>query len=103
MVVIPPGKFLIGSPDTEDKRLPSEGPQKLIEFTRPFAMGRFEVTVRKYQKYFKDAGLSRKNLPNTTCWEWLEDQQHGRDNIKWIGKNPVTARNQTIRLLHFLA
>jgi formylglycine-generating enzyme required for sulfatase activity len=44
MVVVPAGVFRMGSPDSEPDRLPSEGPVHTVTITRPFAVGRFEVT-----------------------------------------------------------
>ncbi|MEH2514006.1 formylglycine-generating enzyme required for sulfatase activity [Nitrobacteraceae bacterium AZCC 1564] len=44
MVVIPAGKFLMGSPDNELDRSDSEGPQHEVIITKPFAVSRFEVT-----------------------------------------------------------
>jgi formylglycine-generating enzyme required for sulfatase activity len=42
MVVIPPGEFLMGSPDGEGK--PEERPRHKVRIDKPFAVGRFEVT-----------------------------------------------------------
>ncbi len=44
MVVIPAGKFAMGSPDNELDRSDSEGPQHEVTVARPFAVSRFEVT-----------------------------------------------------------
>lgn len=41
MVVIPAGEFLMGSPEDESERQASEGPQHLVTFSQPFAMGRY--------------------------------------------------------------
>ncbi|MAI90659.1 formylglycine-generating enzyme family protein [Ponticaulis sp.] len=48
MVVIPPGTFLMGSPETEEGRYPDEGPQQQITIDYSFAVGRFEVTWEEY-------------------------------------------------------
>ncbi len=44
MVVIPAGKFTMGSPDTEADRIENEGPQHEVIVAKPFAVSRFEVT-----------------------------------------------------------
>jgi formylglycine-generating enzyme required for sulfatase activity len=43
MVVIPAGRFLMGSPPSEIGRCQAEGPQRWVEVPR-FALGKFEVT-----------------------------------------------------------
>jgi formylglycine-generating enzyme required for sulfatase activity len=47
MVVIPAGRFLMGSPPGEAGRSGDEGPQRWVEVPR-FAMGRYEVTQREW-------------------------------------------------------
>ncbi len=44
MVVIPAGRFLMGSPPDEPERLDSEGPQHEVRIARPFALGVYAVT-----------------------------------------------------------
>jgi formylglycine-generating enzyme required for sulfatase activity len=60
MVVVPGGTFLMGSPDgsgddngrqAEEGRSNNEGPRKRIAFDRPFAIGRFAVTVAEFQVF----------------------------------------------------
>ncbi|HEY9903009.1 MAG TPA: bifunctional serine/threonine-protein kinase/formylglycine-generating enzyme family protein [Candidatus Sericytochromatia bacterium] len=48
MVVIPGGTFLMGSPDTEAKRLNSESPQHSVSI-KPFYMGKFTVTQAQWR------------------------------------------------------
>jgi len=51
MVVIPFGRFALGSPDSEPARQDSEGPQHDISFGRGFAIGRNEVTVAEFRRF----------------------------------------------------
>lgn len=44
MIVIPAGKFVMGSPDNEPDRSDSEGPQHEVTIAGPFAVSKFEVT-----------------------------------------------------------
>ena len=44
MIVIPAGKFIIGSPESESNRDASEGPQHEVTIAKPFAVSKFEVT-----------------------------------------------------------
>ena len=48
MVVVPPGSFMMGSPDSEEDRSPREGPQHLVTISYPFAVGVHEVTFEEW-------------------------------------------------------
>jgi formylglycine-generating enzyme required for sulfatase activity len=48
MIVVPAGRFTMGSPATEADRSASEGPQHEVAITRPFAVGRAEVTFAQW-------------------------------------------------------
>jgi hypothetical protein len=43
MIVVPGGRFTMGSPDTERGHNPDEGPPHAVTFSLPFAVGRFDV------------------------------------------------------------
>jgi formylglycine-generating enzyme required for sulfatase activity len=45
MIVVPAGKFLMGSPENETGR---EGPQREVTIARPFAASKFEVTFAEW-------------------------------------------------------
>jgi formylglycine-generating enzyme len=63
MMPIPGGKFLMGSPDSEKKRKPDEGPQFTVEVD-PFWMGATEVTQGEYELYLEKYHLlSEKGAP----------------------------------------
>ena len=49
LVLIPPGRFLMGTPDVESGRKPEEGPRHEVEITKPFLLGAYEVTVGQFQ------------------------------------------------------
>ena len=46
---IPAGKFQMGSPAGEEGRYPDEGPQREVEITRSFWLGRHEVTQGQWE------------------------------------------------------
>jgi len=50
LVLIPPGKFMMGSPATEAGRIGGEGPQHEVTISKPFYMGVFEVTQEQYEQ-----------------------------------------------------
>jgi len=49
LVLIRPGKFMMGSPDSEQGRGSDEGPQHEVIITKPFYMGVTEVTQAQYE------------------------------------------------------
>jgi len=53
-VLIPAGKFLMGSPETEKDRGKEEGPQHEVTISRPFYMGIHEVTRGQFAAFVRD-------------------------------------------------
>ena len=49
MVLIQPGTFMMGSPESEKDRGSDEGPQHQVTITKPFYMGKYEVTQAQWQ------------------------------------------------------
>ncbi|HPO08817.1 MAG TPA: formylglycine-generating enzyme family protein [bacterium] len=49
MALIPPGTFMMGSPEEERGRYPEEGPQHEVTITTPFYMGIYEVTQAQWE------------------------------------------------------
>ena len=54
MVVVPPGKFMMGSPKGEGGRYNNEGPQHQVTISKPFAVGKYEVTVGQFAEFVKE-------------------------------------------------
>ena len=50
MVLIPPGEFVMGSPENEEGRLGDEGPQHRVRITKPYYLGMYEVTQGEYER-----------------------------------------------------
>jgi formylglycine-generating enzyme required for sulfatase activity len=48
MIVVPTGKFNMGSPENEADRQTNEGPQHEVTITEPLAVSRFEVTFEEW-------------------------------------------------------
>ena len=77
MVVIPAGKYRMGSPKKEKERRDDEGPRHRVTITKSFAVGKHEVTRGQYAVF---AGLTRHS-PSGGCWiydggEWKESDTH---------------------------
>lgn len=49
-VWVPPGQFEMGSPLQEHARIPNEGPQTSVRFTRGFWVGAYEITQAQYSE-----------------------------------------------------
>ena len=49
LVLIRPGRFVMGSPDSEQGRAADEGPQHVVVISKPFYMGVTEVTQAQYE------------------------------------------------------
>lgn len=58
MVVIPPGRFSMGSPTSESSRDDDEGPQRDVNIINAFALGKYEVTRGQFARFVQDAGYS---------------------------------------------
>jgi len=63
LVLIRPGKFMMGSPDSEEGRRADEGPQHEVIITKPFYMGVTEVTQAQYEAVM---GPNRSNFKGPT-------------------------------------
>jgi formylglycine-generating enzyme required for sulfatase activity len=60
MVVVPAGKFRMGSPPDEEGRDENEGPQRDVTITNPFAVGKFEATFAEWDACVAADGCKRK-------------------------------------------
>jgi len=54
LAFIPAGKFLMGSPDTDDMAVDDEKPQHEVTISKPFYMGVYEVTQEQYEAVMGD-------------------------------------------------
>ncbi len=54
MVVLPAGEFTMGSPEEERGRDDDEGPQHQVTILKPFALGKYEVTVGQYAEFVRE-------------------------------------------------
>jgi len=66
MVVIPPGNFMMGSPDSELGHSDREGPVHSVAIPDVFGVGRFEVTKAQFARFVRESGY----LANNGCYGW---------------------------------
>jgi formylglycine-generating enzyme required for sulfatase activity len=76
MVEIPEGYFQMGSPPSQVIRGTNETPQHTVRFARPFAMGKFEVTVDQFAAFVDATGYQ----PASQCAVYVLDQD------QWVPK-----------------
>lgn len=61
MVPIPGGEFVMGSPESEDKRAEDEGPQHVVKI-EPFWMGKHEVRWDEYDIWSYGLDIQKRKL-----------------------------------------
>lgn len=66
LTVIPAGRFLMGSPESEPGRDDDEGPQHEIHFAKPFALSVYAVTFSEYERFCAATG---RKTPADNDWE----------------------------------
>jgi formylglycine-generating enzyme required for sulfatase activity len=87
MVVIPSGRFSMGSPADEQGRFDNEGPQHEVFIDKPFAVSKFDVTFAEWDACVSvggclranDSGMGRGTKPVINV-NWLEAQQY----VTWL-------------------
>jgi formylglycine-generating enzyme required for sulfatase activity len=72
LVLIPAGRFVMGSPESEEGHAADEGPLHEVEITRPFYLGAFPVTQAEY-RHVTGANPS-----------WFSPQGGGRDRVRGL-------------------
>lgn len=83
LVLIPAGKFMMGSPESEKDRGSDEGPQHEVEITKPFYLGIHEVTVGQFRAFVRDTGYKTEaEKDGKGGWGYNADTK------KWEGPKP---------------
>jgi formylglycine-generating enzyme required for sulfatase activity len=87
MVVVPAGKFMMGSPRNESARFPNEGPQHEVTIALPFAVSKFEVTFDQWDACNQYDGcvpvvwrISRGGKQPANNISWYDAQEY----VKWL-------------------
>lgn len=70
MVVIPPGRLLMGSAQDEVGRYRQEGPQQIVAIPHAFAISRFEITRGQWARFVAESG----HASDTGCFTWQGDR-----------------------------
>ena len=86
MVVVPAGSFMMGSPAHEAGRFESEGPQRRVTISKPFAVGKFEVTRDEFARFAAATGYS----PQDKCYGYNVTENWQNPGFRQSGRHPVT-------------
>ena len=92
LVVIPAGKFRMGSPFSEKDRQGDEGPVHDVKIWEPFAVGIHEVTRDEFAHFVKETGRSTaKKCRTYKNYEWKERSGRSwkKPGFKQDGNHPV--------------
>ncbi len=102
LVVLPAGSFIMGSPDGEQGRSADESPQRVVIIARPFAAGKFEITVDQFAAFVNetkyDAGAKcltledgKSSLKEGRSWRDPGYPQTGSHPVACISWNDAKA------------
>ena len=85
MVVIPSGRFMMGSPESEEGRSSHEGPRHRVVIRRGFALGLTEVTVDQFAQFVEDSGYvsDAERAGSSRIYEPRSGRMNQRSGINW--------------------
>lgn len=76
MVVVPSGRFLMGSPEDEPERSASDNPIHEVNVSEPFCVGRYAVTRREFAQFVDASGYSSESGAYVwTASRWRFDRE----------------------------
>ena len=85
-VFIPPGEFMMGSPENEIDRFADEGPQHAVKFSTGFWLGKYEVTQEQWaavMRYnpskFKRSRHPVENVSWDDCQNFINEINHSQN------------------------
>ena len=93
-VLVPAGQFVMGSPANETDRQDDEGPAHMVRITRPFYLGKYELTNAQYRGFrprhdsrdYQGASLNAHNQPAVQV-SWHDAVAY----CKWLGERSGAA------------
>jgi formylglycine-generating enzyme required for sulfatase activity len=92
MVVIPKGRFIMGSQAAEEGRDDAEGPQHTIAIGAPFALARYAVTLAEFGAFLEATGHVMPNEMFTfenKRWESRKDRSFRNPRFVQTPRHPV--------------
>lgn len=92
MTVVPAGSFAMGSPANEPGRSNWEEPQHAVTIGKPFAVGKFLVTVDQFAAFVTETGYdagSKCHILEDGKWEDKEGSSWRNPGIAQTGSHPA--------------
>jgi formylglycine-generating enzyme required for sulfatase activity len=86
MVGIPAGKFVMGSPRTENGRFDSEGPQHEVAI-KAFALSKYDVISEQFLTFLRETGYQPPACNSILDMKW-SSPGHGHANAPYSGEPP---------------
>jgi formylglycine-generating enzyme required for sulfatase activity len=85
LVLIPPGKFTMGTREDEPDHKPEEGPRHDVEIGRPFLLGANEVTVGQFKTFVDATGslTETEKLGGPLVWDSAEARHKRVPAMNW--------------------
>lgn len=118
MVVVPAGRFVMGTAESDPIRDKDEGPQREVTFARAFAVSKFEVTRGEFRQFVTETGYAplrnctvftgaRTERVEAKGWEdtnFPQTDDHPVSCVSWLDAKAYVAwlaakTNKTYRLL----
>ena len=70
LVLLPKGRFVMGSPDGEKDRYKDEGPIRTVTISKLIAVGRYEVTRGEFARFVSDSQYRTEAERSGGCAAW---------------------------------
>lgn len=93
LMVLPAGRFLMGSPESERNAairagaqrawVERETPQHWVQFERSFAIGQFPVTVEQWSVFAQETGWQDDSVPACPPPDFAQDARHPAVCLSW--------------------
>lgn len=82
VVLIAAGQFMMGSAEDEVGRYSNEGPQHVVNFARPFLMGKTEVTMAQFRQFVEATSYKTEGERNSGSFLRDASAEWGRWQLK---------------------
>jgi len=83
-VLIPAGKFMMGSPGGEAGRGENEGPQREVQITKPFYMGKYEVKLSEFREFVKATQYKTDAETNGGAFVPVKEKWQRKEGVTWM-------------------
>jgi formylglycine-generating enzyme required for sulfatase activity len=85
LLVVPTGKFEMGSPDDEEGHRSTEGPQREVVISIGYALGRTEVTVGEFREFVRATGYrtTAERDGTSSTYDEVTGRVADRQGVNW--------------------